>query len=44
MNTYEYFTVTETIGESKGKLATGIDSEADDLELGELSALAQEEV
>lgn len=42
MNTYEYFTVTETIGESKGKLATGIDSEADGLEPRELSAPVQE--
>jgi len=44
MNTYEYFTVTETISETKGKLGTGTDSEADGLELEELSALVQEEV
>lgn len=44
INPYEYFTVTESIGESKGKLATGIDSEADGLELVDLSALLEEEV
>lgn len=42
MNTYEYFTVTETIGENKGKLATGIDSEADGPELREPRAPLQE--
>lgn len=35
MNTYEYFTVIETIGEDKGKLVTGIDYKADGLELRE---------
>lgn len=44
MNRYEYFTVTEAISESKGKLATGVDSEADGMELEELSAGVQEEL
>lgn len=39
-----FYSDKRDIGESKGKTATGADSEAEDLDLGELSAQVQEEV